>query len=138
MVFPSVESHFERGVHNFSVRGRSKVSSLGSCARVTRLRNVPTHRNVPKGTPFYLYLSRVISAFNGTMSILPCPSSLDIEMKDGQILYYSPPGSNDQFEFSRFSPRSRKIRIQLRMWDRIGGICSMLLGKGINVVVKAK
>lgn len=103
MVFPSVESHFERGVHNFSVRGRSKVSSLGSCARVTRLRNVPTHRNVPKGTPFYLYLSRVISVFNGTMSILPCPSSLDIEMKDGQILYYSPPESNDQFEFSRFS-----------------------------------
>ena len=132
MVFPSVESHFERGVHNFSVRGRSKVSSLGSCARVTRLRNVPTHRNVPKGTPFYLYLSRVIFAFNGTMSIHRRWTS---RWKTVRFYIIRLPSRTINSNFLVFHG---KIRIQLRMWDRIGGICSMLLGKGINVVVKAK
>lgn len=117
----------------------ARISSLGSCARVTRLRNVPTHRNVPKGTPFYLYLSRLSLCLTAQCRSYRCPSSMDIETKHARFYWprrminvdhSSPPSS------LFFSPRSKKIRkIQLRMIqneiERIGE--RSLLGKGTIV-----
>lgn len=65
----------------------ARISSLGSCARVTRLRNVPTHRNVPKGTPFYLYLSRLSLCLTAQCRSYRCSSSMDIETKHARFYW---------------------------------------------------